>query len=118
MGEEGSANFVEAHRCPVQYTFDIIGGKWNLPIVWQLGQEEFVRYNELRRRLDGISNVMLAKCLKELENSGIVIRTQHNEIPPRVEYSLSDKGRSLQQALAALANWGREQMALEDDAQK
>ena len=102
---------LQRSQCPVAYTLQIIGGKWSLPIVWQLGQAKCVRYNELRRRLDGISNMMLAKCLRELETHGIVTRIQHNEVPPRVEYSLSEKGRSLQAALTALANWGRAQMA-------
>ena len=79
-------------KCPILYTLDIIGGKWKLPIIWALAKQKEVRYNALRRSVVGISNMMLTKCLRELEENGIVQRMQYPEIPPRVGYSLTARG--------------------------
>ncbi len=65
-----------------------------------------MRYNELKRRIHGITNMMLTQSLKELESSGIIYRKQYMEIPPRVEYSLTPNGEDLIQALKTLADWG------------
>lgn len=69
-------------KCPILRTLDIIGGKWKLPILWHLSTQRIVRYNELKRSVKGITNTMLTKCLKELEENGLVTRVQYNEIPP------------------------------------
>jgi DNA-binding HxlR family transcriptional regulator len=66
-----------------------------------------LRYNELKRNIEGITNMVLTQSLKELESDGIVNRKQYMEIPPRVEYSLTDSGKELIPALKALANWGK-----------
>lgn len=97
--------------CPVQYALSILSGKWKFPIVWMLSQHEFIRFNELQRSLNGISNLMLSKSLQELETDQIVNRHQYNEIPPRVEYSLTELGKSLQPAIHSLGEWGK--MAME-----
>lgn len=68
--------------CPVKYALDLLNGKWKLRILWELNQQESIRFNELQRRLDGISSVMLSKSLDELEQYKIVDRRQYNEIPP------------------------------------
>lgn len=104
--EEG----MEPERCPVLYALSIIGQKWKLPILWYLYKGEVIRYNELKRKMPDITNVMLSKSLKELEENGLVNRIQYNEIPPRVEYSLTDRGKALIPALNAIYDWGREQM--------
>lgn len=93
-------------KCPVKYALDLLNGKWKLRIVWELNQQEIIRFNELQRRLKGISSVMLSKSLEELENCKIVNRTQYNEIPPKVEYSLTPLGKSIDPALKALGDWG------------
>jgi len=77
-----------------------------LPIIWTLSKNLSLRYNELKRSIAGITNMMLTQSLKELEASGIVQRQQYMEIPPRVEYSLTDNGQELVLALRALADWG------------
>lgn len=92
--------------CPVKYALDLLNGKWKLRILWELNQQEVIRFNALQRRLDGISSVMLSRSLEELERSGIVERRQYNEIPPKVEYSLTALGRAIDPALRALGDWG------------
>ncbi len=92
--------------CPVKYAFDLLNGKWKLRILWELTQQETIRFNELQRRLQGISSVMLSKSLEELEQYKIVNRRQYNEIPPRVEYSLTPLGKAIDPALQALGDWG------------
>lgn len=93
-------------NCPVIYALSILNGKWKLSIIWHLTQQESIRFNELQRNLNGISNLMLSKSLQELQNDKIVSRMQYNSIPPRVEYSLTDLGRSLQPVLKMLGEWG------------
>jgi len=95
-----------AMKCPVTYALSILNGKWKLPIVWIVGHQENIRFNELKRQLPDISNIMLSKSLQELEADHIVTRKQYNEIPPRVEYSLAELGKELQPVLNLLGNWG------------
>lgn len=96
--------------CPLKYTLNLVGGKWKLPIICILAREEAVRYNSLKRKLSGITNMMLSQSLKELEENGIVHREQYNEIPPRVEYSLTEEGRSILLPLDSLSDWGKHHM--------
>jgi len=103
-------------ECPILHVFRRIGGKWKLPILWHLADQESVRYNELKRSVRGVTNMMLTKCLRELEEYGLVIRRQYNEVPPRVEYSLTERGKKLLPALAELYTWGREQLDFEKEA--
>ncbi len=91
--------------CPVLHALNIIGGKWRIPILWKL-TESNLRYNELKRRLSGITNIMLTRSLKELEAYGLVHRIQYSEIPPHVEYSLTEAGKELVPALLCIKNWG------------
>lgn len=97
---------VYAEKCPLLLALDRIGGKWKLPIVWFLSKEESVRFNELRRRVSGVTNIMLSKCLRELEADGLVTREQFEVIPPHVEYSLTDAARELVPILRKLYAWG------------
>ena len=103
-------------ECPILHVFRRIGGKWKLPILWHLADQETVRYNELKRSVRGVTNMMLTKCLRELEEYGLVIRQQYNEVPPRVEYSLTNRGKTLLPALEQLYAWGREQLEYEKKA--
>ena len=97
--------------CSVKYALDLLNGKWKLRIIWELNQQETIRFNELQRRLQGISSVMLSKSLDELERDQIVRRRQYQEIPPRVEYSLTALGKGIDPALKALGNWGKQAYA-------
>lgn len=94
-------------NCPLTFALNIIGGKWRLPIIWALSKNGTMRYNELKRNIDGITNMMLTQSLKDLELDGIISRKQFMEIPPRVEYSLTANGEELIPALKALADWGK-----------
>ncbi len=94
------------NQCPVQYALDLLNGKWKLRIIWELSQHGILRFNELQRCLEGISSVMLSKALGELEECKIIRREQYNEIPPKVEYSLTPLGQEVNPALAALGKWG------------
>lgn len=92
--------------CPLTFALNLIGGKWRLPIIWALSKNGRMRYNELKRSIDGITNMMLTQTLKELESYGMVLREQFMEVPPRVEYTLTEHGEDLIPALKALAGWG------------
>ncbi len=95
----------KAEDCPVGYAFKAIEGKWKLPALYVLCENGTLRYNELKKAL-GITNMMLTSTLKELEEYGIVSRTQYNEIPPRVEYSLTEIGQKLLPVLQEFGVWG------------
>lgn len=93
--------------CPLTFALTLIGGKWRLPIIWALSKNGTMRYKELKNSIHGITNMMLTQSLKELESYGITHRKQFLEVPPRVEYSLTDNGENLILALKALAHWGK-----------
>jgi DNA-binding HxlR family transcriptional regulator len=92
-------------RCPVTAVVDLVGGKWKIPLLWHL-QRGPLRYGALRRAIPGISEKMLGQQLRALADDGLVERTAYAEIPPRVEYALTKRGRALTPALNALAEWG------------
>ena len=98
--------------CPILYAMEIIGQKWKLPILWYIADanNETLRYRELERKVVGITATMLTKCLRELEADGLIIRTQHKTIPPTVEYSLTESGRSLIPALELVYQWAEDRM--------
>ncbi|MCD7823164.1 MAG: helix-turn-helix transcriptional regulator [Oscillospiraceae bacterium] len=83
-----------------------IGGRWKMPIICSLSNDGATRYNDLKRKMNGISNTMLAKSLKELEDDGLVKRTEYMEVPIRVEYEITDSVQSLIPILSELAVWG------------
>lgn len=95
-------------ECPDIYTFNMLGGKWRLPIIWMLANYGDLRYNDLKRRLAGITNVMLNRSLRELMEHGLIERRDFGEKPLRVEYSLTAKTRDLLPALEVISAWGRE----------
>lgn len=92
-------------RCPLEYGLDIFGGKWNARILCVLGTQGTIRYSVLRRDLCDITDAVLSSALKSLIADGMVERIQYNEIPPRVEYRLSDKGRSALPILQSICQW-------------
>lgn len=93
--------------CPLKHAMDILGGKWKIPILTVLRQDGPTRYNDLLRRIKGITNTMLASSLKELERDGLVLRIQYHEMPLRVEYSLTDICEELAPAFYIIGKWGR-----------
>ena len=92
-------------ECPVATTVEVIGSKWKLLILRNLLVRPW-RFNELKKSLDGISQKVLTDALRALENDGIVIRTVYPEVPPKVEYSLSETGESLRPILKSMESWG------------
>ena len=96
--------------CPILFAMEIIGQKWKLPILWYISDKEVIRYNELQRKVVGITATMLTKDLRELERDGLIKRKQYSTIPPTVEYSLTGKGKTLIPALDTLYQWADEQM--------
>ena len=91
--------------CPLQRAMEMIGGKWKLAILCSLSVDGTVRYNELKRKIKGISNTMLARSLQELESDGLVCRAEYLEVPIRVEYEVTDKAKELTPILLQLAQW-------------
>lgn len=94
-----------AESCCLQRAMESIGGKWKLPILCSLTANGASRYNDLLRNVHGISNTMLSKTLKELEDDGLVKRAEYLEVPIRVEYEITDKTRSLQPILNDMIRW-------------
>ena len=92
--------------CGLKRVIDTIGGKWKILILCVIDSEGTIRYGELRRRIYGITNTMLANSLKEMEEDGLVDRQQYMEMPVRVEYSLTKKAESIIPILLDLKRWG------------
>ncbi len=97
---------IAGQGCGLKKVLDIVGGKWKIMILCIIDREDTVRYGELKRAVFGITNTMLAQSLKELESDGLVIRRQYDEMPVRVEYTLSEKAASLIPILLQLKKWG------------
>ncbi len=95
----------ELPECPVATTVQLIGGKWKLLLLRNLLQRPW-RFNELKKSLDGISQKVLTDSLRSMEADGIITRTVFPEVPPRVEYALTDLGESMRPIIDAMAEWG------------
>lgn len=93
-------------NCPMRKALEFISGKWRTHIIYELCKRPTCRFGELKKALPQITNTMLTSTLRTLEQYGIVNRTQYNEIPPRVEYSLTEKGKALLPTFLELAKWG------------
>ncbi|MDT0309848.1 helix-turn-helix domain-containing protein [Streptomyces sp. DSM 44917] len=97
--------------CGIDAAIDVVGGKWKVLILWALHERPCLRFGELRRELPGVSEKVLVQQLRELEADEIVHREVYREVPPRVEYSLTELGTSLNKALEPLGAWGKEHRA-------
>ncbi|MEM9536686.1 MAG: helix-turn-helix domain-containing protein [Cyanobacteria bacterium P01_A01_bin.3] len=102
----------EKASCPVEATLKAIGGRWKVLILRELFIET-CRFNQLHRAIAGITQKMLTQQLRELESDGIIHREVYKQVPPKVEYSLTDKGQSLEPVLDAMHAWGKQ---FEEDA--
>ena len=96
--------------CGIDAAMDVVSGKWKVLILWELHHHGIRRFAELRRGLPGVSEKMLTQHLREMEEDGLVHREVHREVPPKVEYSLTEHGRALDAALAPLGAWGTERI--------
>ena len=92
-------------RCPLEYGLEIFGGKWKSRIICVLAAMDTLRYSELRREMSNITDAVLAATLKELIADGIIFRKSYDEIPPKVEYFLTEKGRSVVPILQSICRW-------------
>ncbi len=98
-------DFKEITDCPITITLEYIGGRWKTIILYVLG-DRTLRFGEISARIPAISRKVLSSQLKELVNDGILKRIKYNETPPRVEYSITEFGRSLQNVLSEMEKWG------------
>ncbi len=96
----------ELPECPVATTVQLIGSKWKLLILRNLFQRPW-RFNELKKSLEGISQKVLTDSLRSMEADGIITRTVYPEVPPRVEYALTEVGQSMRPIIKAMEDWGR-----------
>lgn len=92
-------------RCPLEYGLKIFGSRWNARIICVLSEKEVLRYSELRKQIGNITDAVLAASLKSLIESEIVVRKSYDEVPPRVEYSLSEKGVSVVPIIQSICKW-------------
>jgi DNA-binding HxlR family transcriptional regulator len=101
---------VAPEPCPVAPVVDIVFSRWTTPILWMLNEFGRQRFVELERRLGTITPKVLTQRLRQLERDGLVVRTYHPEVPPRVEYEISPLGRSLGPLFAALVGWSHDHL--------
>ena len=92
-------------RCPLEYGLELFGGKWKSRVICVLNEKGTLRYSSIRKEMLNITDAVLADTLKELIHNGLVVRRQYDEIPPRVEYSLTDKGKSVVLILQSICKW-------------
>jgi DNA-binding HxlR family transcriptional regulator len=100
-------------NCGVEYAFKRIGGKYKGRILWHLSLKTVLRYGELSRTLPDITTKMLTQTLRELEDDQLIIRKMYHEVPPKVEYSLSDTGQELIPFINHLHDWGKKQLDID-----
>ncbi|QJW38075.1 winged helix-turn-helix transcriptional regulator [Cellulosimicrobium protaetiae] len=96
--------------CGLDAAMDVVSGKWKALILWELEEHGVRRYAEMRRGLPGVSDKVLAQQLREMEADGLLVREVFPEVPPRVEYSLTEHGSALNTALGALGDWGQDRI--------
>lgn len=101
---QGKVNTIQ--DTPFGYTISIIGGKWKMVILYLLAENQPVRFNELKRQIGPITYKMLSSQLKDMESDGLVIRKEYPQVPPKVEYRLSEKAETLLPVLEQLCEWG------------
>ena len=105
----------EMPACPVAVTVSLIGSKWKLLIIRNLLTRPW-RFNELKKDLEGISQKVLTDSLRSMENDGLITRTVYPEVPPRVEYALSELGESMRPILNSMQVWGENYKAMQEQA--
>jgi DNA-binding HxlR family transcriptional regulator len=106
------------YQCHMELTLDLIGGKWKLLLLLKLGENGVMRFNELSRLHPRLTQKMLAQQLKELDADKLVNRKSYNQVPPKVEYSLTDRGAALMPILKEMCSWGEDYLKEEGKAAK
>ncbi|MEG1483532.1 winged helix-turn-helix transcriptional regulator [Clostridium sp.] len=107
---EDRTNKISCHnyRCEIEITLEVIGGKWKSLIIWTLGLHEIIRFNEFKHLIPEISQKMLTQQLRDLEKNKLVNRKIYNQVPPMVEYSLTEMGKKLLPILNDMDKWGKD----------
>lgn len=105
----------KTYNYPVEAALEVIGGKWKPLILWAIG-DDVLRFSELQKALPGINTKMLTKQLRCLEEDGVILRTVYPEVPPHVEYRISDFGKTLVPILEALCKWGADYLGIDEDS--
>jgi len=98
------------YNCPIEVTIGVVGGKWKMLILWNL-RDGVKRFSELKRLIPGSTQKMLTTQLRELERYGIILRKVYPQVPPKVEYSLTDHGQSLRPIVEFACSWGKSHVA-------
>lgn len=98
----------KTYYCSVELTLQIIGGKWKPIIIFRLGNDGVLRFSEIKRSIPNITQKMLTQQLRELEADGIVNRKVYAQVPPKVEYSLTEMGKSVMPVISKLCAWGKD----------
>ncbi|GKX67980.1 winged helix-turn-helix transcriptional regulator [Inconstantimicrobium mannanitabidum] len=93
-------------NCSISYTLSAVGGRWKWLILYKLFQNKVLRYGEIKKNMPSITHKMLSQQLKELESENLINRKEYPQIPPKVEYSLTEKGESLIPILTLMSEWG------------
>lgn len=96
----------DENNCPVTKVLNLLNGKWTTHVIYELERHQSIRFGELKKAMPSITNAMLSSTLKMLETQGIVLRKQYNEVPLRVEYSLSESGKAMLNIYYEMAVWG------------
>ena len=102
------------YYCAVGATLSVIGGKWKPIIIFKLIQNDILRFGELKKEINGVTQRMLTQQLRELESDKVVTRKVYAQVPPRVEYSLTPYGKTLEPIMIAMCNWGTEHITIQD----
>lgn len=102
------------YNCTVQLMLDIVGGKWKFPLLWKLMKDGNQRFGELKRYCTNISAKVLAEQLKELEKDGLIIRKDYDELPLRVEYSISELGKKLHPVMIKMHEWSLDYITVQE----
>lgn len=102
--------FNQPYGCSVEATLSVIGGRWKPVIIFLLIENKILRFGELKKKIEGVTQRMLTNQLRELEEDNIITRKVYAEVPPRVEYSLTKYGQSLKQIMFAMRDWGAKHM--------
>jgi DNA-binding HxlR family transcriptional regulator len=106
------------HAAVVENVLRVIGGKWKVLIIFHLAQSEVVRFGELKKKIPGVTQRILTNQLREMEADGLILRKVYPEVPPKVEYSLSEVGRELKAVYTEMKKWGEKNSKLLARVQK
>lgn len=107
---QNKKNYGKPYGCSVEATLAVIGGRWKPIILFHLMEKDVLRFNEMRRAIQGVTQRMLTNQLRELEKSGVVNRKVYAQVPPRVEYRLTEYGKTLKPILLSMREWGADHM--------